>query len=219
LLPVIKSLLLVLNSLQETLRRNKSKSEMRAQEALLERLSTDLGFFMARISNLNAVWNLLGTSIPPHAPPIAKWFTAELSERGKEIEYTLHTSPVRAATLLAERFWCVAAGAVLTSATLRSLGSFDKFLTETGLSNYPQTTCIALESPFNLAEQGTLVIPAMQSDPKNPDAHTKEVAALLPKLLNADNPEGALVLFSSKNNYTTLFKLCRLLYGKTVNSR
>jgi len=198
LLPALKSLLTILSSLQENLRRNKAKSDMRAQEALLERLSIDLGFFSARIGNVHGVWSLLATDIPKHSPPIAKWFTAELSERGKDVEYTIHTSPVRAANLLADRFWRVAAGVILTSATLRSLGSFDKLLTEVGLVAYPQTKCLALESPFNLAEQGVLVIPKMQADPKNPDAHTKEVIALLPQLLNANKTEGALVLFSSK---------------------
>ncbi len=196
--PLIKSLLTNLQSLQETLRRKKARMEGPSEEALLDRLAAELGFFITRVENLAAVWMLLATDLPPQQPPIAKWITAQSISRTFQIEHLLSASPVSSANVLAQRLWKVAAGAILTSATLRSLGTFDKLLRETGLNHYAQTTCIALESPFNLPEQGILNIPAMRNDPKNPEAHTKEVTALLIQMLNLTPGEGILVLFSSK---------------------
>lgn len=196
LLPALKSLLSALNTLQEHLKRQKSNQESKAHEPLFDRLSVDLGFFIGRVENLNAVWALFATGTGANEPPIAKWITAE-NTRG-HVEYTLSASPVRAATLLTQRLWNKAAGVILASATLRSLGSFDKLLAETGLVNYPKTTCIALPSPFNLSQQGELRIPPMRSDPKNPDAHTREIITLLPSLITLDKNEGTLMLFSSK---------------------
>ncbi len=197
LLPAITKLLAALTTLQEHVKRYKTNQDATTQQLLIERLTSDLGFFIGRVENLQAVWSLWATQPTANEPPIAKWITIETYTRGQS-DYTLHASPVRTAKLLSERLWSRAAGAVLTSATLRSLGSFDKLLTETGLVNYSATTCIALPSPFNLTEQGNLIIPRMQSVPKNPDAHTREIISLLPKLINISNGEGTLMLFSSK---------------------
>lgn len=196
LLPAIQTLLQTVRSLQDALKREKTKQEGRAYEAQIERAMIDMGFFSGRVENLKAVWQLFATDAAPDEPPIAKWITAEMS--GGQVEYTLYASPVRAAQLLREKFWQRAAGVVLTSATLRALGSFEKLLSETGLQHYPKTTCLALPSPFNLAQQGKLSVPAMKTDPKNPDAHTQEVIQLMPRLISLEKKEGTLVLFSSK---------------------
>lgn len=202
LLPAIQSLLNTLRNLQELLKRKKSKQEGKVQDVLFDRLGTDLGFFLGRVENLLAVWQLFATDVAPDQPPIAKWITAELTHG--QIEYMLSASPVRASLLLAERLWKRAAGAVLTSATLRSLGSFEKLLAETGLKHYPKTTCIALPSPFNLKKQGLLQVPSMKTDPKNPEAHTQEIIQLMPNLILLEKNEGTLVLFSSKKQMLTV---------------
>jgi ATP-dependent DNA helicase DinG len=196
LLPAIQSLLTILQNLQDVLKRKKAKQEGKISDALFDRLATDLGFFSGRVENLQAVWQLLVTDAEPNHPPIAKWIVAEKTPG--HIEYTLCASPVRASHLLAKRLWKQSAGAVLTSATLRSLGSFEKLLAETGLNHYPETTCITLPSPFNLKQQGQLRIPPMKADPTNPVAHTQELIKLMPNLIALDKHEGTLVLFSSK---------------------
>ena len=76
-------------------------------------------------------------------------------------------SPVSAAADLANNLWRLAAGAVLTSATLRSLGSFDLLLAQTGLKWLGDTECVALESPFDFQRQGELYVPAMRASPKD----------------------------------------------------
>jgi ATP-dependent DNA helicase DinG len=196
MIPATRALLQTLSNLLEALKRQKAKPEAKNREKLFDRLGVDLGFFVGRVENLYAVWTLFNSDPHPEEPPIAKWIDAELY--AGQVEYTLSASPVRASQLLAERLWCKAGGAVLTSATLRCLGAFDKLISELGLSYYPQTTCIALPSPFDLPQQGQLHIPAMRSDPKDPEAHTREIIELMPTLIAPTVREGTLVLFSSK---------------------
>lgn len=196
LLPSLRSLLLYLQLLRDQLRKNKNKNDFRAQEALMERLATDLGFFIARVGNLLTVWQLLQTTPAVNQPPIARWFSAEIL--GREIEYYIHASPVRIGDSLAQNFWRLAAGAVLTSATLRALGSFDKLLLETGLQEFPKVRCLALASPFDFARQAQLQIPKMRSDPRDAQAHTQELIQRIPLLIDSQKPEGILVLFTAK---------------------
>jgi ATP-dependent DNA helicase DinG len=89
--------------------------------------------------------------------------------------------------------WQRCYGAVCTSATLTALGSFGRFLERSGLP--PETPATSIVSPFNYPEIATFHVPSMQSDPRDFDAHSEEVTALLPDLLNRE--QSALVLFTS----------------------
>ncbi len=177
----------------------KKVAERTSEEAKTsERVLAELGFFTGRIDNLVAVWQLMISINSTNSPPVAKWISAEFINKSNEIEYTLHASPVSVAEILSEQLWKRVAGAVLTSATLRSLNSFDMLLAATGLNHFAAVTCIALASPFNLQEQARLIIPAMQFDPKDSLKHTQEITGLLPKLIQIEGGHGTLVLFSSK---------------------
>ena len=72
---------------------------------------------------------------------------------------------------LADKLWRHCAGAVLTSATLRAVGSFDTLLQRTGLNRLPKTATLALDSPFDFEKQGELYIPPLAANPKTPDLH------------------------------------------------
>ena len=168
------------------------------ESKMFERVLAELGFYTGRVDNLVAVWQLMTTVPSTNSPPIAKWISAEFIYKTHENEYTFHASPVSAAEILSEQLWKRVAGAVLTSATLRSLNSFDMLLTATGLNCFPAVTSIALASPFNWQEQARLIIPDMRSDPKESLKHTQEIIELLPKVIQVDEGCGTLVLFSSK---------------------
>ncbi|MCP9759837.1 ATP-dependent DNA helicase DinG [Aquitalea sp. S1-19] len=166
------------------------------QEApALDKASTDLGFIVARSEQLNAVWDLFEKESDENAPPIAKWVSRKLDGKG---DYQFCASPVSAAASLAATLWRRAAAALLTSATLRSLGEFDLLLSQTGLKWLPEVSCIALDSPFNFSEQGELYLPPLSASPKDPAAHTREIADWLPKLIDETQAVGTLVLFSSR---------------------
>ena len=59
----------------------------------------------------------------------------------------------------------------------------------------PSVSAEVIQSPFNYPEVATFHVPAMQSDPRDFDAHTEEVVGLIPELLKRH--VSALVLFTS----------------------
>jgi ATP-dependent DNA helicase DinG len=198
---VSQSLLSLLNLLRDDLKLKKSSAEGAGAANLYDRALIDLGFYIGRVENLAAVWHLFSTKPSKNSPPIAKWITCEWIKNknyAEQTEYTANVSPVSAASLLSTRLWEKIAGAVLTSATLRSLGNFDLLLNETGLNDFTKTTCLALDSPFDFSRQGKLIIPPMKSDPREPIAHTQELISLMPVYLPTTGGNGALVLFSSR---------------------
>lgn len=167
----------------------------RGKQALLEKLLADMGFYIGRLEEVNTTWTLfLEEPAGENAPPVAKWI--ETVKFKNSVDYQLNSSPVVAAGYLRKMLWEKAAGVVLTSATMTTMGNFDDFLRRTGLSNYGVTT-VVLPSPFDYASQGTLSIPKMPN-PKNYDAHTKAVSERLIDEMGAQGPEGMLVLFTSR---------------------
>lgn len=122
--------------------------------------------------------------------PVARWIEAG----GDSVDRVrLCVAPLSAAHELAERLWAPAAGALLTSATLRSLNSFDLYLEEVGLADRAGT--LALSSPFRLQEQAILRVVGGPATPARGDAHTDEVVETL---VEGHAPSGGtLGLFSS----------------------
>jgi ATP-dependent DNA helicase DinG len=108
---------------------------------------------------------------------------------------------VSAADTLREHLWEVCFGAVVTSATLTALGRFERTLDQLGLP--ADTPAVRLQSPFDHYNRGVLVVPAMRTDPSDPQAHTEEVAEYLGQAL--PGMTAALVLFTSwRQMLTTL---------------
>ena len=181
------------NSLNDALaaaRRDKDQNS-----AQIDRLSTEFGVFRARIEQITAAWDLLATVPAEGEEPLAKWITRHLDDKN---DYIFHASPISSASHLANNLWRRAAGAVLTSATLQSLGSFNLILRQTGLQWLPETTTLALQSPFDFDAQGELYIPPVHASPKDPAAHTAAIVEWLPKLVSTEEAIGTLVLFSSR---------------------
>ena len=150
---------------------------------------------VSKVEPMVALWDLYEREPDENAPPIAKWVTRRADGKG---DYIFSASPVTAAGSLAANLWRRASGALLTSATLRSLGNFDLLLSQTGLKWLPDVQCVALESPFNFTEQGELYLPPLHATPKDPAAHTREIIDWLPKLIDLSQPLGTLVLFTSR---------------------
>ena len=179
-----------LNDALSAARRDKDKDSM-----LLERVNSEFGQFVARVEQISAVWTLLATQPAEGEAPLAKWIERRVGDKN---EYVFNGSPINAATHLASGLWRRAAGAVLTSATLRTLGNFDLLLRQTGLVWLPETTTLALDSPFDFPKQGELYLPPLAASPKSPAAHTDAVVEWLPKLIAPDEAVGTLVLFTSR---------------------
>lgn len=127
--------------------------------------------------------------------PAAKWFTLDVV--GDFVAIKAYASPVIPGSTLRHHLWNQVRGAVLTSATLTSGGQFDFFLRESGLYNDQAVSTLEVASPFNYAEQGTLVVTETQADPRTPQQFASEmVDALLEDLAQVQS--GGLVLFTSR---------------------
>ena len=179
-----------LNDALSAARRDKEQNS-----AQIDRLSTEFGVFRARIEQIAATWDLISTVPAEGEEPLAKWITRRIDDKN---DYFFHASPISSASYLANNLWRRAAGAVLTSATLQSLGSFNLILRQTGLHWLPETTTLALQSPFDFDAQGELYLPPVHASPKDPAAHTAAIVEWLPKLISAEEAIGTLVLFSSR---------------------
>ncbi len=174
-----------------------SRRDKEQDSAQIDRLTAEFGVFIARSEEMAAVWELLATTRSDEKEePLAKWVSARY-DNGKT-DWIFHASPISSASQLANGLWRKAAGALLTSATLQSLGNFDLLLRQTGLLWLPETTTLALASPFDFAAQGELYLPPVAASPKDTVAHTEAIVEWLPKLIDDTAAIGTLVLFSSR---------------------
>ena len=131
-----------------------------------------------------------------HGPqPLAKWLKSDTSSG--LVFLSAHACPIVPGDLLRQYLWSQVRGAVVTSASLTSCGSFDYFLQEAGLVNKPYVSTLEVDSPFNYATQGQLIVVETAADPKNAEAYTREMVSELVNDLNMVE-RGALALFTSR---------------------
>lgn len=103
------------------------------------------------------------------------------------------SAPLLPGALLESVLWNQAYAVIATSATLTAGGRFDRFLKASGAPE--DTVSLRIPSPFDYAEIAVLSLPAMQSDPRDADAHTREIASMLPDLMSLER--SGLILFTS----------------------
>ena len=115
----------------------------------------------------------------------------------------LVSAPIEPGYILEEVLWQRAHGVVCTSATLTAMGRFDRFLERSGLP--ADTLSVRIPSPFDYPRIASFHVPDMTSDPRDFDAHTEEVAARLPDLLQQEL--SALVLFTSWRQLNAVMKI------------
>ncbi len=163
-------------------------------QRLVQRLLSALGFFVVRVEEVVATWTLMLRDDSNERVPTARWIERITTGQG-EGDYVICASPLSGAEKLTELLWRRASAVVCTSATLTSCGTFDLFLESTGLNRLRKTRLLSIESPFDYERQARLVVPKMQSDPRDPKAHTNEVCRMLPALVRTP---GTLVLFASE---------------------
>ena len=112
------------------------------------------------------------------------------------------SAPIEPGHILASVLWERAYGAICTSATLSALGKFDRFKERSGIP--AEALMVAIPSPFDYARIASFHVPDMQADPRDFDAHTAEVVALLPTLLEQER--STLVLFTSWRQLNAVVK-------------
>lgn len=160
-----------------------------------------LSMACARLHNNLALWEDYAQADQPQEPPRGRWLALTQNSAG-QFDFELHSSPILAAATLEEQLWSRCFAAVVTSATLTALGSFERF--KMHAAPPPSARYAVVPSPFDYASRGELYIPRMDCEPSDAEAHTLALIALLPTLL--DWREGSLVLFSSRRQMEQVYQ-------------
>lgn len=168
--------------------------------SLVTRVLAALGFYVGKLENFLATWDLLLQQEIANEIPVARW--VELQDDGGAKDYLVCAAPISGSDRLRKLLWNRASAVVLMSATLTSCGSFDLFLRQTGLTVYRGLQFLQVESPFDYRAHAKLVVPAMKSDPTNAQAHTDEVIERMPQLVHS---QGTLVLFASARQMKAVY--------------
>jgi len=124
--------------------------------------------------------------------PHSRWIEKN-TLANKKINYSLFSAQTDVSDNLDALIWSKASGAILTSATLSSLGSFDRLNKQLGLKK-SENQYLRLPSPF-VFDQVDFIVAKFKANPTQVFDHTKEVASQLLKRIETD--QGTLVLFAS----------------------
>lgn len=151
-----------------------------------------MGSLVPRLSSVVSTVELL---LEHGEQPLAKW--VEVDSASGFLTVTAHACPIVPGDLLRQFLWSQVRGAIITSASLTSCGSFDFFLREAGLANTKHVTTLEVSSPFDYAKQGTLAVVPTQADPKHAASYTAEMVVRLMQDIEHIT-HGALVLFTSR---------------------
>ncbi|WP_137818800.1 ATP-dependent DNA helicase DinG [Pseudomonas sp. 2FG] len=157
------------------------------------------GSLLARAQGNWELWTAFTVEDPEDSPPMARWLT--LAESGALFDIEVNASPILAAETLRRNLWNVAYGALVTSATLTALGTFERYRMRAGLPKVAVTAVVP--SPFQHADAGVLRVPDLKADPRDAAAHTAAIIRELPQLV--EGSRGTLVLFSSRKQMQDVF--------------
>jgi len=182
--------------LEAALDNNQSSGASSAEGATASTMDPDLNLanaqgLVARAEQQLAVWRAFADA-PGEGQPGDGW-ARWCHHRGTPQTIECQASPILPGELLHEVLWQRAAGAVITSATLSALGTFERFRERSGVPASARWKQVA--SPFDPG-RATFCVPAMTAEPGSQDAHTLELIEKLPALIA--NDQGVLILFTSR---------------------
>jgi len=177
-----------LNKMHDTLVQDVSDGDIKPYVA--DPILAESGHYINRLELLNKLWFSYATK--GEGIPHARWI--KRLEYKNHHDHLLSDCPIEVGYYLKDKLWNQCAGAVLCSATLTALGSFDHFAYECGLAKEEGVKYIKVPSPFDYPKQATLHIPASHIEPTD-KAFSDHLAEQLPKFL--DDKKANLVLFAS----------------------
>ncbi|TWX73991.1 ATP-dependent DNA helicase DinG [Colwellia sp. C1TZA3] len=176
------------------------------QMYLAEPLLAESGFMIQRLENFNALWQMYAKTDSDKGAPMARWLE---QIEGKRSDYLISGSPIEVGFTLENMLWSKCEGAVLCSATILALNSFDHFRRQAGLRTDDGSQYQKVDSPFDYQNNAQLIVPKMQYEP-SADQFTDELIAKLPAQIKRG--KASLVLFSS---YWQMDKVVTALREKT----
>ncbi len=178
----------VQKALEEALDKKDSDIDREVLESWLAAIAT----VQRRIEGQQGLWRSYRNDGSDEKPPMARWVRM-VESAGGMLDMEVSCSPILAANTLSDTLWKRCYAAVLTSATLTALGDFGRISMRAGLDDI--SDCTIVPSPFRYQENAELVVPAMDCDAGNAQAHTDALITMMPALLALE--KGNLVLFSS----------------------
>ncbi len=192
---------------------------MRLHRAIIQ-LNRQFGWF----ESISKLWRLAAMEKASNAP-VSKWITREI--RDGQAHLLFHCAGIRVSDQLEKLLWRKIPHVVVTSATLRSLNSFNRLQEMSGLSEKAGDRFVALDSPFNHVDQGKLVIPQMRYEPlmANEAEHIAEMAGFFLQQMAEEKHKGVLVLFASGRamqqfvSHVSALRLSMLVQGDQPRSR
>lgn len=146
-------------------------------------------------------------------PPNVRWLAQE--QFAKQQTLVIHAGPMTAAGFLDRSLWQRAYGVVITSATLRGMGLFQRFRADCGLQRFGEKHFLALASPFKYQQQAVLSLPMMRYLPnENLQQWQQEVANQLEQII--DKQAATLVLFTSRQVMLQVYKQLPEALGRLI---
>ncbi|MGB2418644.1 MAG: ATP-dependent DNA helicase DinG, partial [Luminiphilus sp.] len=190
--------------LEAALENSQTSGSSSADSAIAGAADPDLNLanaqgLVARAEQQLAVWRAFADA-PGEGDPGDGW-ARWCQHRGTPQTVECQASPILPGELLHEALWQRAAGAVITSATLSALGTFERFRERSGVPDGARWKQVA--SPFD-PRRATFCVPQMASEPGNPEAHTRELIDRLPGLIADD--AGVLLLFTSRRQMESVLE-------------
>lgn len=158
----------------------------------LENVYSIVGAWLGRAEGNLELWRLYCDTTMNEAWPLARWIT--LTEFNDIVDYEIVASPILASKALSKGLWSRCSGAVVTSATLTALNSFERFKYRAG--TYDNSHYAVVPSPFDFERNAVIRIPKDAVEANDTVSHTGSIITLLPEIVDTD--KGSLVLFSSR---------------------
>lgn len=166
----------------------------------LENIFPLLATWLARAEGNLALWESFAHTVHDDKWPTARWIT--LLDFNEQADFELVSSLILASQPLAENLWARCYGAVVTSATMTALNSFERFQLHAGTSANDHYEVVP--SPFNFSQNAVLEIPECAIDAKDAQAHTDNLIENLPEVI--DLHTGTLVLFASRRQMQDVYQ-------------
>ena len=164
------------------------------QQTTMDNLNNIIGQNEQNLSSIVSLLNAFTKNTLSDTPPTSNWIVkSKLSN--KKTNYHLNTAKIDVSNHLQSLIWSKAAGVILTSATLTSLGSFDRMNQQLGLEA-KENRYLRLASPFN-HKSVDFIVANIKASPSEVFEHTQELARELKKRIN--KKAATLVLFASNN--------------------
>jgi ATP-dependent DNA helicase DinG len=189
-----------LEVLEDTLSEALSDKQYPVPVPDIELFYQQAGNWLSGAERLLALWDRLHKELKKGEMPMACWLKLD-ENAGGNIDISINASPIQAAELLKDRLWGSCYGAVLTSATLKSLGNFNTLQRETGVPNSAHFLSVA--GAFNYGEAAAVRVPLGAVEGNSIEDHSQYIIDNLESMV--EDRAGTLVLFSSKRQMEQVY--------------